>query len=89
MAQNSLTQTITAKTMADLWAGLKMQGPRVHCITNSVVQNLTANTLLAVGAVPSMSTKTPKPTGPFGKNGRCNAAVCKGQAAKNPNHCTR
>ena len=56
MAQNSLTQTITAKTMADLWAGLKMQGPRVHCITNSVVQNLTANTLLAVGAVPSMST---------------------------------
>ena len=56
MPTHSLTHTITAKTIADLWAGLKMQGPRVHCITNSVVQNLTANTLLAVGAVPSMST---------------------------------
>ncbi|NBS03060.1 MAG: hydroxyethylthiazole kinase [Rhizobiales bacterium] len=56
MPTHSLTHTITAKTIADLWARLKAQGPRVHCITNSVVQNLTANTLLAVGAVPSMST---------------------------------
>ncbi|MCR9212913.1 MAG: hydroxyethylthiazole kinase [Proteobacteria bacterium] len=29
--------------------------PAVHCLTNTVVQNLTANTLLAVGAIPSMS----------------------------------
>lgn len=29
--------------------------PAVHCLTNTVVQALTANMLLAVGAVPSMS----------------------------------
>jgi hydroxyethylthiazole kinase len=29
--------------------------PRVHCITNSVAQNFTANALLALGAVPSMT----------------------------------
>ncbi len=56
MVHNNMTRTITAQTLADLWARLKAKAPRVHCITNSVVQNLTANTLLAVGAVPSMST---------------------------------
>ena len=40
---------------ADILARLRTQGPRVHCITNSVAQNLTANALLAVGAVPSMT----------------------------------
>lgn len=40
---------------ADILARLRAQGPRVHCITNSVAQSLTANTLLAVGAVPSMT----------------------------------
>jgi hydroxyethylthiazole kinase len=29
--------------------------PAVHCLTNTVVQSLTANMLLAVGAIPSMS----------------------------------
>ncbi|TNE41721.1 MAG: hydroxyethylthiazole kinase [Alphaproteobacteria bacterium] len=29
--------------------------PAVHCLTNTVVQGLTANMLLAVGAIPSMS----------------------------------
>ncbi len=29
--------------------------PRVHCITNTVAQNFTANILLACGAIPSMS----------------------------------
>ena len=29
--------------------------PRVHCITNAVAQNFTANMLLAAGAVPSMT----------------------------------
>lgn len=56
MAQDSLSRILTAQALAALWARLKEQGPRVHCITNSVVQNLTANILLAVGAVPSMST---------------------------------
>ena len=29
--------------------------PRVHCITNAVAQNFTANVLLAAGAIPSMT----------------------------------
>tara|TARA_R100000005_G_scaffold94043_1_gene70961 strand:- start:645 stop:1394 length:750 start_codon:yes stop_codon:yes gene_type:complete len=29
--------------------------PKVHCLTNTVVQALTANTLLAINAIPSMS----------------------------------
>lgn len=32
-----------------------MYRPKVHCLTNTVVQALTANMLLAVGAIPSMS----------------------------------
>lgn len=35
---------------------LRSRGPRVHCITNSVAQNFTANVLLALGATPSMTT---------------------------------
>jgi hydroxyethylthiazole kinase len=34
---------------------LRQRGPRVHCITNAVAQNFTANLLLAVGCVPSMT----------------------------------
>ena len=34
---------------------IRRDGPRVHCLTNSVAQSLTANLLLAVGAVPAMS----------------------------------
>jgi hydroxyethylthiazole kinase len=34
---------------------LRARNPRVHCITNSVAQNFTANMLLAVGCVPSMT----------------------------------
>jgi hydroxyethylthiazole kinase len=34
---------------------LRAQAPRVHCITNAVAQNFTANVLLALGAVPSMT----------------------------------
>ena len=40
---------------AAILARLRAENPRVHCITNAVAQNLTANTLLAVGAVPSMT----------------------------------
>jgi len=35
---------------------LRAERPRVHCVTNSVAQPLTANLLLAAGATPSMST---------------------------------
>jgi hydroxyethylthiazole kinase len=41
---------------ADMLARIRARRPRVHCITNSVAQNFTANMLLAAGAVPSMTT---------------------------------
>ena len=34
---------------------LRTQRPAVHCITNTVAQNFTANFLLAAGCVPSMT----------------------------------
>ena len=40
---------------AALLTCLRGRAPSVHCITNSVAQNFTANTLLAVGCVPSMT----------------------------------
>jgi hydroxyethylthiazole kinase len=40
----------------ELIALLRERRPRVHCITNNVVQELTANVLLAAGAIPSMTT---------------------------------
>jgi len=40
---------------AEVLARLRAQKPRVHCITNAVAQVITANTLLAVGALPSMT----------------------------------
>jgi hydroxyethylthiazole kinase len=40
---------------SDILARIRARVPRVHCITNSVAQNFTANTLLAVGCVPSMT----------------------------------
>lgn len=41
---------------AALVSHLRERRPRVHCITNTVVQELTANALLAAGATPSMTT---------------------------------
>ena len=41
---------------AEILARIRARRPRVHCITNSVAQNFTANMLLAAGAVPSMTT---------------------------------
>src|SRR5258705_6433405 len=40
---------------ADILARIRGRRPRVHCITNAVAQNFTANMLLAAGAVPSMT----------------------------------
>jgi hydroxyethylthiazole kinase len=40
---------------ADTLERLRERRPRVHCITNAVAQNFTANMLLAAGAVPSMT----------------------------------
>ena len=40
---------------ADILERLRERRPRVHCITNAVAQNFTANMLLAASAVPSMT----------------------------------
>src|ERR1043165_2561630 len=40
---------------ADILLRLRAHSPHVHCITNAVAQNCTANTLLGVGAIPSMT----------------------------------
>jgi hydroxyethylthiazole kinase len=40
---------------ADVIARLRGRRPRVHCVTNSVAQAFTANILLAIGAIPSMT----------------------------------
>jgi hydroxyethylthiazole kinase len=40
---------------ADILHRLRERRPRVHCITNAVAQNFTANMLLAAGAIPSMT----------------------------------
>jgi hydroxyethylthiazole kinase len=40
---------------AELLTRVRARNPRVHCITNAVAQNFTANVLLAMGAVPSMT----------------------------------
>lgn len=45
-----------AQRAASLLALLRERSPRVHCITNTVVQGFTANVLLAAGAVPSVTT---------------------------------
>lgn len=44
-----------ADIAADVLARIRDRVPSVHCITNSVAQQYTANVLLAVGAVPSMT----------------------------------
>lgn len=44
-----------ADAAADVLARVRDRSPRVHCITNTVAQNYTANMLLAAGAVPSMT----------------------------------
>ncbi len=43
---------------------IRGHAPRVHCITNTVAQQFTANVLLAAGAVPSM-TLSPQEIGAF------------------------
>jgi hydroxyethylthiazole kinase len=53
-----------ADIAADVLARIRARAPRVHCITNSVAQQYTANMLLAAGAVPSM-TISPEEIGAF------------------------
>jgi hydroxyethylthiazole kinase len=53
-----------AQAAADILMRVRARAPRIHCITNAVAQNFTANVLLAAGAVPSM-TLSPEEIGPF------------------------
>jgi hydroxyethylthiazole kinase len=43
---------------------IRERAPRVHCVTNAVAQNFSANLLLAAGAIPSM-TIAPEEIGQF------------------------
>ncbi|MCC6946704.1 MAG: hydroxyethylthiazole kinase [Bradyrhizobiaceae bacterium] len=58
-----MTADLVARA-ASLVAQVRERRPRVHCITNTVVQELTANVLLAAGAIPSMTT-SPEEIGYF------------------------
>lgn len=42
------------KTYTEIHEALRTRVPLVHCLTNSVVQEITANVLLATGAAPAM-----------------------------------
>ena len=61
--RNSVAQKVS-KEAPGILARLRARGPRVHCITNAVAQNFTANVLLAAGCVPSMTLSTEE-IGPF------------------------
>jgi hydroxyethylthiazole kinase len=53
-----------AQAAPDILARLRARAPRIHCITNAVAQNFTANVLLAAGCIPSM-TLSPEEIGAF------------------------
>jgi hydroxyethylthiazole kinase len=44
-----------AEAAFDVLARVRERRPLVHCMTNAVAQNFTANVLLAAGAIPSMT----------------------------------
>lgn len=50
----SITISLQAEQAIPFIRQVRLQNPLVHCITNSVVQNFTANILLAIGASPAM-----------------------------------
>jgi hydroxyethylthiazole kinase len=50
----STASDVTLSAAAVL-ARLRDKAPRVHCITNAVAQNFTANVMLSLGCVPSMT----------------------------------
>lgn len=51
---SDVVSTVVERAAA-LLAGIRARNPRVHCITNTVAQAFTANTLLAAGATPSVT----------------------------------
>ena len=51
----ALSRDDVAQIAAGLLDRLRARNPKVHCITNAVAQNFTANALLAAACVPSMT----------------------------------
>lgn len=49
------TERLSSDTVFRLLERVREKAPRVHAITNAVAQTFTANVLLALGAVPSMT----------------------------------
>jgi hydroxyethylthiazole kinase len=64
ISREDLSSKDLPQIAAALLDRLRSGGPRVHCITNAVAQNFTANVLLAAGCVPSM-TLSAEEIGPF------------------------
>jgi hydroxyethylthiazole kinase len=54
--QNPVMGEALIHAAAQLLPRLRARAPRVHCITNTVAQPITANVMLAVGAIPSLTT---------------------------------
>lgn len=52
---NAFRTSFDAATVASILVRVAERRPRIHCLTNTVAQNVTANMLLAFGAVPSMA----------------------------------
>jgi len=53
---NPVTSGKLVDLAAELLPRMRARGPKVHCITNTVAQPITANVLLASGAIPSLTT---------------------------------
>ncbi len=53
---NPGTSDMLVGVAAQLLPRLRARAPKVHCITNTVAQPITANVLLAAGAIPSLTT---------------------------------
>lgn len=53
---NPVTSGKLVDLAAQLLPRMRARGPKVHCITNTVAQPITANVLLAAGAIPSLTT---------------------------------
>jgi len=52
---SAFQHSLDAAMVAGVLARVAERRPRIHCLTNTVAQNVTANMLLAFGAIPSMA----------------------------------
>jgi hydroxyethylthiazole kinase len=64
----TVLQQSVPQAAAALLERLRARSPRVHCMTNSVAQNFTANALLAAGCIPSMTLSAEEIGGFVGKS---------------------